>query len=74
MDISTSAPEPETSLATTRQTEPEVLAGISSGEGQPAGYAFDCTPAFDSRPLLVFGAVALSGLIVALLGGFGRRG
>jgi hypothetical protein len=68
--METSAP---TSEATTEMTEPEVLAAIASGEGQPRGYQFDSTPATDLRPLALFGAAALFGLLVGLGWTRGRR-
>jgi hypothetical protein len=63
-----------TSVATTRRTEPEVVAGITSSEGQPAGYDFDSTPARDLRPLWMVGAAMAFGLVVGLGRGAGRRG
>ena len=69
-DMETAAP---TSEATTRGTEPEVVAGIASGEGQPAAYAFDSTPPADMRPLVMIGAAALFGLVVGLDWMAGRR-
>ena len=69
----TTTTAPPTSLATTRATEPEVLAGIESGKGQPVRYSFDVTPRSDSRSWMIFGAAAAMGLVTALLGGLGRR-
>ncbi|HZK89902.1 MAG TPA: hypothetical protein VFC56_07130 [Stellaceae bacterium] len=56
---------PPTSTAATRRTEPEVLAGISSGEGQPAGYDFTAPPGVAPRSLVTFGAAALLGLVAS---------
>jgi hypothetical protein len=55
-DIATIAP---TSTATTRQTEPEVLAGISSAEGSPnlpLSIRVDGAGIGTGRMLLLFGA------------------
>jgi hypothetical protein len=62
-----------TSMATTGDTEPEIVAGITSGEGQPERYVFDSTPQVALGPLWRFGAVAAAGLVVALIGGLGRH-
>ncbi|MBV8777961.1 MAG: hypothetical protein JO258_12275 [Alphaproteobacteria bacterium] len=58
---------PPTSAAATRRTEPEIVAGISSGEGQPAGFAYDSGGAAASPALILFGAAMAAGL----LAGFG---
>jgi len=61
-DIST-AP---TSTATTRNTEPEIVAGISSAEGQPALYEFKNVPAINLTPrLAMIGAAAVFGMLLA---------
>lgn len=70
MDTVTRTPAAPTSVATTRRTEPEVVAGISSGEGQPAGYAFESAPAIYLSGLLLCGAAA----VVGLAAGFGLIG
>jgi hypothetical protein len=70
MDTVTRTPAAPTSAATTRRTEPEVVAGISSGEGQAAGYAFESVPATRLSGLLVCGAAAVFGLAA----GFGLIG
>ena len=70
MDTVTRRPAAPTSAATTRMTEPEIVAGISSGEGQPAGYAFESPPAINLSGLLLCGAAAAFGLAA----GFGLIG
>ncbi|MFZ2006507.1 MAG: hypothetical protein WB697_02905 [Stellaceae bacterium] len=55
-----------TSEATTQQTEPEVIAGIASAEGQPETYDFDATPPADRRGWTLLGGVALLGFVVGL--------
>ena len=67
-DMQRSAP---TSIASTRRTEPEIVAGITSGEGQPAAYEFDSTPTIALRPLVTLGVLAALGLVAGL--GSARR-
>ncbi|HTW51827.1 MAG TPA: hypothetical protein VME45_08040 [Stellaceae bacterium] len=55
-----------TSQATTEQTEPEVVAGITSAEGQPETYKFDATPPVDLRLWSMLGGAALFGFFVGL--------
>ena len=52
---------PRTSTATTPQTEPEVLAGIESGEGQPREYDFTVSERAGLPGLVVLGAAGLLG-------------
>jgi hypothetical protein len=56
---------PRTSTATTGQTEPDVLAGIESGEGQPREYGFIVGDEPNYRGLWVLGAAAALGLIAS---------
>jgi hypothetical protein len=58
--------ETPTSAATTEATEPEVMAGITSGEGQPVSYQFEAAaPAQMPRNLILVGAAGLVGLAIA---------
>jgi len=58
--------EAPTSAATTGATEPEVIAGIVSGEGQPVGYDFEATsPMRVPRGLLLAGTAGLLGFAFA---------
>jgi hypothetical protein len=61
---------PATSSAATRRTEPEVVAGIASGEGQPAGYAFNTSPRPATQLLVTVGAAMVLGIAAGL--GLGR--
>ena len=60
------ASDTSTSEATTQQTEPEIVAGIASGEGQPQTYDIDATPPADLRRWTLLGGAALFGFVVGL--------
>jgi hypothetical protein len=53
---------PATSSAASRATEPEVVAGISSGEGQPAAFSFDSTASLSLPRLMLLGGAMVLGL------------
>jgi hypothetical protein len=55
-----------TSSAATPQTEPEVLAGISSGEGQPAEFDFTVGERITLSNLMMVGGAAVLGLVASL--------
>jgi hypothetical protein len=52
-----------TGTAATPTTEPEIVAGISSAEGQPAAFAFEAGADNDLRGLMLCGAAAVLGLV-----------
>ena len=56
-----------TSTATTRQSEPEVVAGIMSGEGQPVVYSYNTQAGrgIDAR-LAFVGAAAVLGVAAGM--------
>lgn len=58
--------ESPTSEATTQQTEPEVVAGIASSQGQPETYEFEVASAADLRSWTLLGGAALFGFFVGL--------
>jgi hypothetical protein len=67
---------PPTSDAATRKTEPEIVAGISSAEGQPVAFEFESAAANSLRPrLMMCGAAAVLGLVAGVrICRFGRSG
>jgi hypothetical protein len=56
-----------TSLATTGVTEPEVVAGIASGEGQSPGYWFEASaPIQVTRNVFLVVAAGLIGFVIGV--------
>lgn len=54
-----------TSVATTGVTEPEVVAGIASGEGQPLSHRFEASPPIQmTRNVFVVAAAGLIGFVI----------
>lgn len=54
-----------TSTAATRRTEPDIVAGISSGEGQPATYDFSLDQGVPLSNLMLVGGAAAVGFVAS---------